>query len=89
MQAPLNYCSTCWDISNKKKVTTKLEKQTQQKSIDKQIKHLEGKHRELDKIIQHNEQDSNPTSWHILASLKKKKLQLKDQIAALKNSLFK
>jgi hypothetical protein len=53
------------------------------------LKHLQGKHRDLDKIIAHNEKDSSPESWHLLKSLKKKKLYLKDQITSLKNSLFK
>ena len=53
----------------------------------RKIQHLEGKHRELDKIIEHNEADSSPESWHIVKSLKKKKLAIKDQIASLKSSL--
>ena len=60
-----------------------------QKSTERELKHLEGKHRELDKIIEHNETDSGPESWHILKSLKKKKLAIKDRIASLKSSLSK
>lgn len=56
-------------------------------STKREIKHLEGKHRELDKIIQHNESDSSPQTWHILKSLKKKKLAIKDRISLLKSSL--
>jgi uncharacterized protein YdcH (DUF465 family) len=56
-------------------------------STERELKHLEGKHRELDKIIEHNESDSSPESWHILKNLKKKKLTLKDRIASLKSSL--
>jgi hypothetical protein len=56
-------------------------------STKKELKHLQGKHRDLDKIIAHNEADSSPQSWQILKSLKKKKLYLKDRIMALKKSL--
>lgn len=62
------------------------EKKTLQ-SIKLKLRHLQGKHRELDKIIEHNEQDSSPDSWHILQNLKKKKLRLKDQIASVKSLL--
>lgn len=65
-----------------------MNKKTEQ-STKNQLRHLEGKHRDLDKIISHNEQDSSPQSWQILKSLKKKKLQLKDRIVMLKNSLSK
>lgn len=58
-----------------------------QNFTERELKHLEGKHRELDKIIEHNESDSSPESWHILKNLKKKKLTLKDRIASLKSSL--
>ena len=58
-----------------------------QNSTKRELKHLEGKHRELDKIIEHNEADSSPESWHILNSLKKKKLALKDRIAVVRRSL--
>ncbi len=64
-----------------------MAKKTTLNSIKQEIKHLEGKHRELDKIIQHNESDSSPQTWHILKSLKKKKLAIKDRIASLKSSL--
>lgn len=65
-----------------------LEETKTRQYTKRKIRHLEGKHRELDKIIEHNEQDGGPQSWHILTSLKKRKLQLKDQIASLKNSLL-
>jgi len=58
-----------------------------QNSTERKIKHLEGKHRELDKIIEHNEAANTPDAWHIVTNLKKKKLALKDQIASLKSSL--
>jgi hypothetical protein len=58
-----------------------------QQSIKQRLRHLQGKHRELDKIIEHNESDSSPNSWHIVKSLKKKKLALKDQIASVKSLL--
>lgn len=65
-----------------------MSKKTEQ-STKNQLRHLEGKHRDLDKIIAYNEEDSSPDSWQIVKSLKKKKLQLKDRIAMLKNSLSK
>ena len=34
-----------------------------QPQIDKKIKYLQGKHRELDKIIQYNENSSSPDAW--------------------------
>ena len=64
-----------------------LAKTTTQHSIKQRLRHLKGKHRELDKIIDYNEQDSGPDTWHIVKSLKKKKLQLKDQIASVKKLL--
>jgi len=66
-----------------------MEETTPPKYTKRQLRHLEGKHRELDKIIEHNEQDSSPEAWQILKSLKKKKLAIKDRIASLKNSLSK
>ena len=66
-----------------------MDEQKTQQYTKKQLKHLEGKHRELDKIIEHNENDSGPGTWYILKSLKKKKLYLKDQIASLKSILSK
>lgn len=60
-----------------------------QKFTKRQIKYLQGKHRELDKIIGHNEQDESPESWQLVKSLKKKRLAIKDQIVSLKKSLFK
>ena len=69
-------------------MTKTLAKKTEQ-STKNELKHLEGKHRDLDKIIAHNESDSSPASWHLLKSLKKKKLYLKDKIASLKDSLSK
>ena len=59
-----------------------------QQSIERRIQLLEGKHRELDRIIEHNEKDSNPESWQNIQSLKKQKLQLKDEINSLKSSLY-
>ncbi len=64
-----------------------MEKPTTQHYTNRKIKHLEGKHRELDKIIDHNHSDSGPKSWHLMNSLKKQKLAIKDQIAELKTSL--
>ena len=55
------------------------------KQIDKKIKYLQGKHRELDKIIQHNEQSSSPNAWKEIRNLKKQKLNLKDEIAVLEH----
>lgn len=53
--------------------------------IDKKVKHLEGKHRELDKIIAETErQEVNKESWATLRKLKKQKLALKDKLAGLK-----
>lgn len=56
-------------------------------SIERRIRSLEGKHRELDRIIKHNEQSSNPESWQSIQNLKKQKLQIKDEINSLKSSL--
>jgi uncharacterized protein YdcH (DUF465 family) len=64
-----------------------LAKLTTQQSIKQRLRHLQGKHRELDKIIDYNEKDSGPASWHIVKSLKKQKLQLKDRITAVKKLL--
>ena len=64
-----------------------LAKMTTQQSIKQRLRHLTGKHRELDKIIDYNEKDSGPQSWYIVKSLKKQKLQLKDQIASVKKLL--
>lgn len=64
-----------------------MEEKKEQRSIKQRLRHLQGKHRELDKIIEHNEEDSSPKSWYILQSLKKKKLKLKDQIASVKSLL--
>jgi len=52
--------------------------------IDKKIKHLEGKHRELDKIIVETERLETKESWATLRKLKKQKLALKDKIAGMK-----
>lgn len=57
-----------------------------QQFIDKKIKHLEGKHRELDKIIAHTEKQDTTESWATLRKLKKQKLVLKDKIAGLKST---
>ena len=65
-----------------------MEEKKEQRSIKQRLRHLQGKHRELDKIIEHNEQDSSPESWHLLKSLKKRKLKLKDQISSVKNLLL-
>jgi len=64
-----------------------LAKMTTQQSIKHRLRHLQGKHRELDKIIEHNEKDSGPESWHIVKNLKKQKLQLKDRISVVKKLL--
>jgi len=56
-----------------------------QPQIDKKIKYLQGKHRELDKIIQYNENSSSPNAWKEIKNLKKQKLNLKDEIAVLEN----
>lgn len=53
--------------------------------IEKKIKYLLGKHRELDRIIEHNENSSSPGAWKEIKNLKKQKLDLKDQIATLEN----
>lgn len=58
-----------------------------QQSIERRLRSLEGRHRELDRIIEHNEQSSNPESWQSIQSLKKQKLQLKDEINSLRSSL--
>lgn len=55
-----------------------------QEFIDKKIKHLEGKHRELDKIIAETERQESKESWATLRKLKKQKLVLKDKIAGMK-----
>lgn len=54
--------------------------------IDKKIKHLDGKHRELDKIIAETERQEGKESWATLRKLKKQKLALKDKIAGLKST---
>jgi uncharacterized protein YdcH (DUF465 family) len=53
--------------------------------IEKKIKYLLGKHRELDKIIEHNESSSSPNAWREIKNLKKQKLTLKDEITVLEN----
>lgn len=64
-----------------------MEKPTAQHYTDRKIKHLEGKHRELDRIIDFNHNNSGPATWHLTSKLKKQKLAIKDQIAQLKTSL--
>jgi uncharacterized protein YdcH (DUF465 family) len=59
------------------------------KQIENKIKYLLGKHRELDRIIEHNENSSSPDAWKEIKNLKKQKLDLKDQIATLENEKSK
>lgn len=57
------------------------------KSLQRRILELQGEHRDLDEVVDTLAQDLNADQL-LIKRLKKRKLQLKDQIAVLKSKLI-
>ncbi|MCZ6773955.1 MAG: YdcH family protein [Proteobacteria bacterium] len=60
---------------------------TEEKSIQRRILELQTEHRDLDKVVK-KLSDSSDVDQLMLRRLKKRKLQLKDQITRLKSKLI-
>ena len=59
----------------------------EKKSIERRLFELQVEHRDLDEIV-HRLSDSTPINELLIKRLKKRKLQLKDQITRLKSALI-
>ncbi len=57
------------------------------KSLERRLFELQVEHRDLDEIV-HRLNDSAPLNELLIKRLKKRKLQLKDQITRLKSALI-